>query len=395
MPDALIIGAGPAGLMAAEELGRAGFSVQVVDAMASVGRKFLMAGKSGLNLTKDEPLEPFISRYQCPELNDILSAFDNSAVQDWARGLDQQVFTGSSGQVFPKAMKTSPLLRAWLGRLAGFGVTFQTRWRWVGWDGGYVFQTPDGVQTVTPKVCVLALGGASWSRLGSDGAWADLLAQKSVDLAPFKPANMGFTVDWTPFMQKHFGSPVKNVELRAGAKRLHGEFVISKRGIEGSGIYGVSKEMREGAELRLDLLPNQNLEKLQNRLSKPRGKSTLMNHLRKTLKLDPVKLALLQEFCRPLPTSPAKLAALIKSVPVAHTGPRPIDEAISTAGGVSFSALSSDLELKSMPNTFCAGEMLDWEAPTGGYLLTGCFATGRWAGRAAAAQLAARGSSAG
>ena len=387
MPDALIIGAGPAGLMAADELARAGVSVQVADAMPSVGRKFLMAGKSGLNLTKDEPVAQFLQKYQCPELHDILSDFDNCAVQDWARGLGQEIFTGSSGQVFPRAMKTSPLLRAWLAQLNDLGVQFSTRWRWSGWDDGYVFQTPDGVQTVTPKVCVLALGGASWSRLGSNGDWAGLLAEKGVDLAPFKPANMGFVVGWSSFMQKHFGAAVKGVILTAGKKSVRGEFVISKRGVEGSGIYAVSKEMRDGAPLKLDLMPDWNLQKIQACLAKPRGKTTLMNHMRKALKLGAVKLALLQEFARPLPNQPEKLAALIKSLPITHCGPRPLDEAISTAGGVAFSALTDGLELCAAPRIFCAGEMLDWEAPTGGYLLTGCFATGRWAGRAAVRKL--------
>jgi len=387
MPDALIVGAGPAGLMAAGELANAGISVQVVDAMPSVGRKFLMAGKSGLNLTKDEALDQFIARYDCPELNHILRAFDNSAVQGWANDLGQDVFTGSSGQVFPKAMKTSPLLRAWLVRLRGQGVDFQTRWRWTGWNDGYIFQTPEGEKTLTPKVCVLALGGASWSRLGSNGAWSGLLAEKGVELAPFKPANMGFVVDWTPYMQKHFGAAVKGVILTAGKKSVRGEFVISKRGVEGSGIYAVSKEMRDGAPLSLDLMPDWTQEKIAARLNKPRGKTTLMNHMRKALKLDAAKLALLQEFARPLPTKQGKLATLIKSVPINHCGPRPMDEAISTAGGISFSALGDDLQLRELSGTFCAGEMLDWEAPTGGYLLTGCFATGRWAGRAAAKYL--------
>ncbi|KPU83398.1 NAD(FAD)-utilizing dehydrogenase [Marinosulfonomonas sp. PRT-SC04] len=385
MVDALVIGAGPAGLMAAEELARAGQKVVVVDAKPSVGRKFLMAGKSGLNLTKDESFEPLLARYgkASGPLRNIIAEFDAAAVQTWAQDLGQEVFTGSSGQVFPKVMKTSPLLRAWLVRLAELGVEFRTRWRWIGWNDAFEFNTPDGVQMITPKVCVLALGGASWARLGSDGAWAEMLAAKGVDLAPFKPANMGFCVDWTPFMAKHFGAPVKPVILTAGAKTVRGEFVISKQGIEGSGIYAVSKAMRNGAPLTIDLMPDWHVQKIQSRLSNPRGKATVMNHMRKGLKLGPAKLALLQEFARPLPSAPADLAKLIKALPIKHNGPRPIDEAISTAGGVAFSGLTEGLELKAAPSVFCAGEMLDWEAPTGGYLITACLATGRWAGRAA------------
>jgi len=345
-----------------------------------------MAGKSGLNLTKDEPFEALLARYDegSGPLRDILKAFDAEAVQDWARGLGQEVFTGSSGQVFPKAMKTSPLLRAWLVRLNEMGVEFRTRWRWIGWGDGFEFDTPEGVQTLTPKVCILALGGASWARLGSDGAWAKLLAGKGVELSPFQPANMGFCVDWSPYMAKHFGAPVKGISLIVNGNSVRGEIVISGRGVEGSGIYAVSKPMRDGATLTLDLMPDWSVEKVQSRLSKPRGKSTVMNHMRKALKLDPVKLSLLQEFARPLPAEAGDLANLIKALPVKHAGPRPMDEAISTAGGVPFSALTEKLELKVAPTVFCAGEMLDWEAPTGGYLITASLATGRWAGRAAA-----------
>ncbi|PIE15557.1 MAG: aminoacetone oxidase family FAD-binding enzyme [Rhodobacterales bacterium] len=387
MADALVIGAGPAGLMAAQMLAEAGVSVQVVDAMPSVGRKLLMAGKSGLNLTKDEPPEQFLAQYDRPEMQAIVRRFDNADVQRWARDLGQELFTGSSGRVFPKAMKASPLLRAWLKRLAQLGVRFDMRWRWVGWGQGFVFDTPQGRQERMPKVAVLALGGASWARLGSDAEWAQIVAAKGVEIAPFQPANMGFCVDWSPFMAKHFGAPVKTVGLKAGDVRLLGEFVISRRGIEGSGIYALSRPMRQGAQLRLDLRPGVSLDTLQNRLNKPRGKASWANHLRKAARLDAVKLALLQEFGRPLPQQADQLAQLIKDLPIRHAGPRPMDEAISTAGGIAFSGLSPDLELRNAPGTFCAGEMLDWEAPTGGYLLTGCLATGRQAGLAAVKKL--------
>jgi len=259
-------------------------------------------------------------------------------------------------------------------------VEFRTRWRWTGWGDGFEFATPDGIQVLRPKTCVLALGGASWARLGSNGAWAEMLAAKGVELAPFRPANMGFAVDWSPYMARHFGQPVKGIALTVNGKSRRGEFVISQRGVEGSGIYAVSKAMREGADLTLDLMPDWPVERIAERLSKPRGKATVTNHLRKVLKLDAVKLALLQEFARPLPTG-KELALVIKSLPLKHCGPRPMDEAISTAGGVRFSGLTEGLELKAAPGVFCAGEMLDWEAPTGGYLLTGCLATGRWAGK--------------
>ena len=359
----------------------------VAEAKPSVGRKLLMAGKSGLNLTKDEPPEAFLAAYSGSAaglVQDAVRVFGPSEIQDWARGLGQEVFTGSSRRVFPKRMKASPLLRAWLGEIAALGIEIRTRWRWAGFEGdGFAFDTPEGRQVLQPGVTVLALGGASWARLGSDGAWAPWLADKGVAITPFAPANAGLSVAWSDHMQKHFGAPVKVARLTAGDTTVRGEFVISARGLEGSAIYTVSKSLREGAALTLDLCPDWTRDEVAARLAKPRGKATVSAHLRKALRLDPARLALLQEFGRPLPDG-ADLAGLVKHLPVTHAGLRPLDEAISTAGGVAAEALDGFM-LRALPGVFAAGEMLDWEAPTGGYLLTGCLATGRAAGQAAAA----------
>ncbi|TCP61618.1 hypothetical protein EV663_10469 [Rhodovulum bhavnagarense] len=388
--EALVIGAGPAGLMAAEALGAAGCKVLVAEARPSPARKFLMAGKSGLNLTRAQPFEEFVATYAeaAPSLRPMLAAFGPEQVRAWAEGLDQPLFAGSTGRVFPKAMKASPLLRAWLRRLGGQGVQMRTRWRWMGWDGTAVlFDTPQGARRVQAGVTVLALGGASWARLGSDGHWAGVLAAAGVPLAPFQPANVGLRVDWSAPMAKVFGQPVKGVALRAGGGAWHrGEFVISARGLEGGGIYALSRPVREGALLLADLMPDWSTDKIAARLSRPRGKASLTNHLRKALRLDPARLALVMEFGRPLPEGPVDLAARLKALPIRHAGPRPLDEAISTAGGVRWDAVDDALMLRERPATYLAGEMLDWEAPTGGYLLTACFATGQWAGRAAAAR---------
>ena len=386
MAQAVVIGAGPAGLMAAEQLANAGHSVALAEAKPSVARKFLMAGKSGLNLTKDEPLETLIASYDeaADWLQPMIAAFDAQAVQNWARDLGQELFTGSTGRVFPKVMKASPLLRAWLSRLGQAGVEIRTRWRWTGWDGqALTFDTPEGSQSVVADVTILAMGGASWSRLGSDGSWAEILAAKGVSLTPFAPANAGLLVEWSEHMSSHFGAPIKGVALQAGSMRTRGEAVISERGLEGGGIYTICRAVRKGAPLTIDLVPDLTQGEIATRLNKPRGKSSLSNHLRKALKLGATRTALLMEFGRPLPDAPDALAQVIKSLPVLHTGLRPLDEAISTVGGVPNAELDDGLMLRAMPGTFCAGEMLDWEAPTGGYLLTACLATGRWSGQSA------------
>lgn len=379
--EALVIGAGPAGLMAAEELAKAGVHVLVVEAKPTVARKFLMAGKSGLNVTKDEPLDTFVSRYDTPHLRTILSAFGPVEVQDWCRALGHDVYTGSSGRVFPVEMKASPLLRSWLQRLATQGVELRTRWRWTGFEGAaFRFDTPDGPQSLAPKVTILALGGASWQRLGSDGAWVSWLREKGLHITDWKPANMGFRVDWSRHMAPFFGSPVKGIDLMAGSHREHGEFVISAKGVEGGGIYSIYKYLRDGAQLGLDLLPDLSQDEITRRLSKMKPGESTANRLRK-LGLDRAQTALVMEFARTAPF------ARLKHLPITLQGPRPLDEAISVAGGIAWEALTDELELKALPGTFAAGEMLDWEAPTGGYLLTACWATGRWAGRAAARRI--------
>lgn len=382
-PDALVIGTGPAGLMAAETLARAGRQVTIVEAKPSAGRKFLMAGKSGLNLTKDEDLATFTRAYgQAADwLAPMLAQLDPVEIMAFAEDLGQPIFTGSTGRVFPRAMKASPLLRAWLRRI---DATLLLRWRWTGFSGeALAFDTPDGPRRLTPAVTVLALGGASWARLGSDGAWAPWLAGKGVDLAPFQPSNMGFRVAWSEHMEPHFGAPLKNVAVMAGDQHQRGEAVISARGLEGGGIYAASAAVRDGAALAFDLLPGRDTASIAARLRKRPAKQTLTKALT-ALGLDPAKRALLQEFARPLPEDPQALAALIKALPVRHDGPRPMDEAISTAGGVRHGAVDRTLMLKALPGVFVAGEMLDWEAPTGGYLISACLATGLWAGQHAA-----------
>lgn len=381
--DAVVIGAGPAGLMAAEEMVRAGRTVVVMDAKPSAGRKLLMAGKSGLNLTKDEPFETFLSAYReaAPWLHPMLEAFGPEDVKHWAENLGQPVFTGSSGRVFPEAMKASPLLRAWLGRIRA---EIRQRWRWSGFEGSALrFETPEGARVVQAGVTVLALGGGSWARLGSDAAWVPWLEAVGVEIAPIVPANMGFHVDWSPHMARWFGAPVKGCLLSAGGRSVRAEFVVSVRGVEGGGIYALYRELRDGPKLTLDLFPDLDVADLSARLARPKGKASMANHLRKVLGLEGVRAALVNELARPLPDG-TELAARLKTLSLPLSGPRPMDEAISTGGGVTQQAVDAGLMLRARPGMFVAGEMLDWEAPTGGYLLTGCLATGLWAGRNAA-----------
>ena len=377
MIDALVIGAGPAGLMAAEELARAGRTVLVVDAKPSPARKLLMAGKSGLNITKDELPDAFIAAYQGDFLRPFLADFGPREMVAWTRALGQEVFTGSTGRIFPRAMKASPLVRAWLRRLSDMGVTLRMRWRWTGFDGdGFAFDTPDGRQVLHPSVTVLALGGASWARLGSDAAWVPWLADRGVQITPWQPANMGFAVNWTPHMQRHFGAAIKGAVLMAGDQRERGEFVISERGIEGGGIYSLSRALRDGAKLTLNLMPD--ATDIAPRLARMKPSETLVNRLRK-LGLSPAAIGLILEFGRGMDT-----VAAIQSLPIPLSGPRPLDEAISVAGGIAAAAIGPNLELRALPRVFACGEMLDWEAPTGGYLLTACWSTGAAAGKAAA-----------
>ena len=398
--DAAVIGGGPAGLMAAEVLSAAGVAVDLFDAMPSVGRKFLLAGKGGLNLTHGEPFEPFVERYgpAAGWLRPLLQRFGAPAVRDFAAGLGIGTFVGSSGRVFPEGMKAAPLLRAWLHRLRGRGVRLHSRHRWTGWadDGALRFDTPAGPLTQRAAATVLALGGASWPRLGSDGAWAPLLAARGVELAPLQPSNCGFDVGWSEHLRsRHAGAPLKSVAITWTAadgrpQRQAGEFVLTEGGVEGSLIYAASAALRDRiardgqAVFQLDLLPARDPAWVSAELAHPRGTRSLATHLKTRLKLDGVKAALLWEGVdrRVLDDAPA-LAARIKALPITVRRPRPIDEAISSAGGVRREALDEQLMLKGLPGVFCAGEMLDWEAPTGGYLLTACLATGHAAGEGA------------
>ncbi len=404
---AAVIGGGPAGLMAAEQLMLGGIPVDVYEAMPSLGRKFLMAGKGGMNITHSEAFSAFLQRYgtRSIELQALLRAFDPTALRAWIHALGIETFIGSSGRVFPRDMKAAPLLRAWLHRLRAGGVRFHVRHRWLGWDdrGALRFNTPQGEQTARVDTVVLALGGGSWSRLGSDAAWVTLLAQRGVEIAALRPANCGFDVDWSAYFSTRFaGHPVKSIVLcytdQSGAtRRKPGELMVTAGGVEGGLIYAASAALRDqldtegSARIQLDLLPNKTLQSVIAEVARPRGSCSHASHLQSRLGLRGVKAGLLREL---MPAQdyaqPDRLGAAIKALPLHLTAPRPLDEAISTAGGVRFEALDADLMLRTVPGVFCAGEMLDWEAPTGGYLLSACFASGRAAGVGALRRLQAK-----
>jgi uncharacterized flavoprotein (TIGR03862 family) len=389
---AVIIGGGPAGLMAAEVISAQGIKVDIYDAMPSVGRKFLMAGKSGLNITHSEPFNKFVSRYghHQAHIEPLLKTFGPEQLLDWVHGLGIQTFTGSSGRVFPKEMKASPLLRAWLQRLNAAGVKFHLRHKLTRLSPGRTlhFDTPEGTITVKADVVLLALGGGSWRRLGSDGAWVDWLRQAGVKVAPLRPSNCGFEVHWSShFKEKYEGHPVKSVIMKAGNLRQQGEFVITRDGIEGSLVYAASCVLRDEIEkhgravIHLDLAPDVSEQQLRAKLGRPRGSRSMANHLEKTTGIKGVKAGLLREFVPKEEFNESRLAAWIKNVPVLLVATSSIDKAISSAGGISFDSLDDHLMLKKIPGIFCAGEMLDWEAPTGGYLLTACFSSGYAAGK--------------
>lgn len=396
--DIAIIGGGPAGLMAAEVLGGAGCKVTLYESMPTVGRKFLLAGKSGLNITHAENYQTFRTRFGAASsrLQSALDAFAPDDVRRWAAGLGTETFVGSSQRVFPRVMKASPLLRSWLRNLDALGVTIITRRRWTGFDDARLrLEGPDGTQLVSPSATLLALGGASWPRLGSDAAWTTWLAERGVEIAPLRPANCGFDVDWSPVMREGFaGAPLKGVTATSSAGTFPGEFVVSAHGIEGSLVYHHAAALRDAldstghADLVVDLAPGRSLDRLIADLSRQDRKASFSTRLRKGAGLEGVKLALLRELTpNSSITDPAALARSIKYLPIPVRRPRPIAEAISTAGGVRFESMDDTYMLNALPGVFCAGEMLDWEAPTGGYLLTACLATGRAAAQGVLAWL--------
>jgi len=387
-----VIGGGPAGLMAAEVISAQGMKVDVYDSMSSLGRKFLMAGKSGLNITHSEPFEQFVSRYRSrrEQMEPLLKAFGPDQLRLWVHGLGIDTFVGTSGRVFPIGMKASPLLRAWLKRLDEAGVKVHLRHKWLGWndDKSLKFSTPDGEKNIKADGVVLALGGGSWSRLGSDGAWIPWLEQAGAKVEALKPSNCGFDVSWSPHFRERFeGHPIKSVVLSFSNFRQQGEFIVTKEGLEGSLIYAASALIRDEiyangkAVIDLDLASDRSLEWLTEKLSKPRSSRSMASHLERTAGIKGVKAGLLREFVSKEDfANPEALAYSIKHLQIPLVAPRPLDEAISSAGGVMFESLNENLMLRTVPGVFCAGEMLDWEAPTGGYLLTACFASGYAAG---------------
>jgi hypothetical protein len=402
IPRVAVIGGGPAGLMAAEVLSQANVQVDLFDAMPSVGRKFLLAGKGGMNLTHSEARTPFLTRYgqRQAQIEPLLDVFGPEALRDWVHDLGIDTFVGSSGRVFPTDMKAAPLLRAWLHRLRAASVNFHVRHRWLGWaeQGALRFATPAGETTQTADAVILALGGGSWARLGSDGAWAPLLRERRVDVAALKPSNCGFEAAWSAHFRERFaGQPVKSVALTFGEFQRQGEFVITEHGVEGSLIYAASAAIRDeieahgNARIWLDLAPGKSLQRVITEVTHPRGSRSISSHLQSRAGITGVRAGLLRELLpREDYADPQRLAAAIKALPLTLIEPRPLDEAISSAGGVVFEALDTRLMLNALPGVFCAGEMLDWEAPTGGYLLTACFASGRVAGAGALDWLAKR-----
>jgi uncharacterized flavoprotein (TIGR03862 family) len=389
MPSVAVIGAGPAGLMAADVLARAGLEVTIFDRMGSVGRKFLLAGRGGLNITHSEELPRFLARYgeANPRLRAAIESFPPAATRAWCDDLGQKTFVGSSGRVFPNAFKSSPLLRAWLRRLVNLGVQFKLRHRWIGWEnaGALKLETPEALVTMKPRACVLALGGASWPRLGADGSWIELLAAQGVTIAPLRPANCGFLVPWSDLFSDRFaGQPLKRITLSFRGQTVRGEGMITRHGVEGGAIYALSAALRDAiategeATPQVSLRPDLTTAELQRRLAAPRGKQSLATFLRKTVALSPVAIGLLNEVCagKLAMLDAQALTSLIQALPLRLTGTLPIDRAISTAGGVSFAEIDDRFMLRRRPGVFVAGEMLDWEAPTGGYLLQACLSTG-------------------
>ena len=399
-----IIGGGPAGLMAAEVLIQGGVRVDLYDAMPSVGRKFLMAGKGGMNITHSEPMEPFLSRYGArrAQIKPLLDTFGPEALREWVHNLGIATFVGTSGRIFPTDMKAAPLLRAWLHRLREAGVHFHMRHRWCGWNenGALRFTTPQGEHASNADTVVLALGGGSWARLGSDGTWVTLLEQRGIPVVPLQPANCGFDVGWSEYFSSRFaGHPVKAVtvtfvDATGCSHHRQGDLMVTRTGVEGGLIYALSALLRNeiaatgAAVIYLDLTPGKDLPRVIADIAHPRGSRSMASHLQSRANIKGVKTGLLRELVSPSDfAKPEHLAAQIKSLPLRLIAPRPLDEAISSAGGIAFEALDENLMVRTLPGVFCAGEMLDWEAPTGGYLLTACFASGRAAGLGALAYL--------